>query len=277
MGRGRTWTDEQLRVAVADSHNVKMVCTKLGLCGTGIGYYEVKWRIRELGFDTTHFGQPRRSYPWTTDALRVAYVEARNWRHILERLEVDPSRKHRRALTRHLDELGLAPIDPGRTLQRRRWTDDDLRAAVASARGLATTIKSLGLIPAGGNYETVRRQIVELGLDTSHFRGQGWSRDEALGPRPRLPLDQVLVANRWTTTSHLKERLIREGYKKAECEMCSWAQRSADGRLPLELDHINGDRTDNRLENLRVLCPNCHSLQPTHRGSNKRRRSVVKR
>ncbi|MEX2398487.1 MAG: HNH endonuclease [Candidatus Saccharimonadales bacterium] len=56
--------------------------------------------------------------------------------------------------------------------------------------------------------------------------------------------------------------------KLPKCELCGWDKRSIDGRTPVELDHINGDRYDNRLENLRVLCPNCHSLQPTHRGRN---------
>jgi hypothetical protein len=63
---------------------------------------------------------------------------------------------------------------------------------------------------------------------------------------------------------------FKEGIKKEECEMCGWAKSSLDGRIPLELDHINGDHHDNRLINLRILCPNCHSLQPTHRGKNKK-------
>ena len=66
----------------------------------------------------------------------------------------------------------------------------------------AATIKSLGLVPAGGNYQHVKRRIAELGLDTSHFTGNGWSRGiQVRIARPRLPLEQLLVAGRWTTTS----------------------------------------------------------------------------
>lgn len=127
-------------------------------------------------------------------------------------------------------------------------------------------------MPAGGNYMQVRRRITELAVDTSHFLGKGWNVGRKFNPRPMVPLDEVLVANRWTGSHALKLRLFKAGLKQPCCELCGWCERAPDGRIPVELDHMNGDKTDNRLENLRILCPNCHSLQPTHRGLNQQRR-----
>lgn len=158
------------------------------------------------------------------------------------------------------------PIDTRST----RWNDDELRAAVASSLSYAGVIRQLGLVPAGGNYDAIPRRIRALGLDTSHFTGQGWNKGAKFFPRPARALKEILVVDRPTSSHGLKQRLFNEGIKKRECELCGWAQFAPDGRLPLELDHINGDKTDNRLENLRVLCPNCHSLQSTHRGRNKK-------
>ncbi|MBI5045842.1 MAG: HNH endonuclease [Candidatus Niyogibacteria bacterium] len=89
--------------------------------------------------------------------------------------------------------------------------------------------------------------------------------------KPLLSLDKILVQNSTYQSYKLKRRLFKAGIKFPECEKCGWAEFSDDGRLPLELDHINGDSRDNRLNNLRVLCPNCHSLQLTHRGKNKKK------
>ena len=86
---------------------------------------------------------------------------------------------------------------------------------------------------------------------------------------PRTKLEDILVKNSNFQSYKLKKRLFSAKLKKPRCELCGWAKKTADGRLPLELDHISGDSKDNRLENLRILCPNCHSLQPTHRGRNR--------
>jgi 5-methylcytosine-specific restriction endonuclease McrA len=85
-------------------------------------------------------------------------------------------------------------------------------------------------------------------------------------------LDSILVAGSGYQSSKLKKRLIKLGLKDNRCELCGWAASAQDGRVPVELDHVNADRTDHRIEDLRILCPNCHSLQPTHRGLNSRKK-----
>ena len=84
---------------------------------------------------------------------------------------------------------------------------------------------------------------------------------------PSRPLEELLVEGRLVQTNRLKKRLITDGLKEHRCESClrdSWN----GGRIPLEFDHVNGRRDDNRLANLRILCANCHAQTPTYRGRN---------
>jgi len=134
-------------------------------------------------------------------------------------------------------------------------------------------IAKLGLVEAGGNYSQIKKYIREYNISTSHFSGMGWSRGMKFANRiPFQSLESILVKNSFFQSFKLKKRLFKEGVKQQKCEKCGWCEMSLDGRIPLELDHVNGDKYDNRLENLRVLCPNCHSLEPTHRGLNKHKR-----
>ena len=159
------------------------------------------------------------------------------------------------------------------TMKIRRWTDQDLVKAVRASRSVRQVIHKLSLIPAGGNYTHVNRRIKEMSLDTSHFTGKGWNTSWRFDPRtPRKPLGEILTRSSTVQSHKLKNRLFEVGLKKPQCELCHWSEQSIDGRIPVELDHINGDHSDNRISNLRILCPNCHSLQLTHRGMNKKNR-----
>lgn len=157
-----------------------------------------------------------------------------------------------------------------RMSKRRSWSDGQLQVAVAKSRSYRAVLIELKLIPAGGNYAQITSRIKSLNLDTSHFTGKGWNVGMQFRPTPPKPIEELLVAGSAYQSHRLKKRLFLSGLKKPACELCGWSQESPDGRIPVELDHVNGDHSDNRIENLRILCPNCHSLQPTHRGRNKK-------
>lgn len=154
--------------------------------------------------------------------------------------------------------------------KKRSWTDEELADAVSDSNSIRAVLIKLNLIPAGGNYHQINTAIGRLGLDTSHFTGKAWNKGMTYSTKKRVPIAKLLAIGTTPQSYKLKKRLYDEGLKIPACEICGWAQIAQDGRIPLELDHINGDRYDNRLENLRILCPNCHSLQPTHRGKNKK-------
>jgi hypothetical protein len=156
-------------------------------------------------------------------------------------------------------------------MRSRKWNEKSLRDAVAISVSKRQVLNKLGLVEAGGNYEQIGKYIIFYKIDTSHFLGQKANLGKKIPREPIYTLKEILVRGSTFQSHKLKKRLFLEKLKNQKCEMCSWAKVSDDGRIPLELDHINGDRHDNRIDNLRVLCPNCHSLQPTHRGRNKKK------
>lgn len=156
-------------------------------------------------------------------------------------------------------------------MSRRTWSKDQLIEAVKISLSVRQVLGHLKVVGAGGNYATINKYLRLYRVDTSHFTGAGWRKGSSVPVTAPIPLAQCLVRDSEYGSHKLKKRLFSAGLKPRHCEECGWAKRATDGRLPLELDHINGNRTDNRLENLRILCPNCHSLRPTHRGRNKGR------
>lgn len=149
----------------------------------------------------------------------------------------------------------------------RNYTDDEFSLAVKESGSIRQVLQKLNLREAGGNYQCAKDRIKKLNLDTSHFHGMAWSKGKKL-PK-RNPIETYLVEDRLVQSNNLKKRLINEGLKEHKCENCGITEWNGQP-TPIELDHIDGNRYNNTLQNLRILCPNCHAQTETYRGKNKK-------
>lgn len=152
----------------------------------------------------------------------------------------------------------------------RKYTEEQLKEVVKASRSIRQVLNQLGLAEAGGNYSTVKSKIAELHLNTNHFLGRGWKRGNSKPVFQAKSLKDILVASSSYQSYKLKCRLIEEGLKKEQCERCKNVLWNGE-KIPLELHHINGNGRDNRLENLLLLCPNCHAQTKTYRAKNSRK------
>lgn len=146
-----------------------------------------------------------------------------------------------------------------------RYTVDEARTAVAASSNYSETLRRLGLRPAGGNHAVLRGFLETHGISTDHFDPDA-GRGARFRAREKRPLDEILVERSTYSRTALKRRLFAEGLKERRCELCGQGEMWRGRLMALVLDHVNGVPDDNRLENLRVLCPNCNATLDTHCG-----------
>lgn len=116
-----------------------------------------------------------------------------------------------------------------------------------------------------GNYNYLSRLIKKYNISTKHFE------DQRGGNRKERPLEEYLVKNQNLTLSgnKLKQKLYKAGLKKPICEECGQDENWRGKKFSMILDHKDGDRYNNLLENLRIVCPNCNATLDTHCGKNR--------
>lgn len=150
-------------------------------------------------------------------------------------------------------------------MKLKKYTLEQLKEAIETSISIRQVLFKLNLVEQGGNYSTFHKAVKYYNLDTSHFTGQNMTGRKF--PSRRKPIEEYLVNESTIKSNELKKYLLDDKifeYKCYKCNLTTWNNLP----IPLELEHINGVHSDNRLENLTLLCPNCHAQTETYRGKN---------
>jgi len=170
------------------------------------------------------------------------------------------------AYTKQTSRIGVSPNDKENNMSGSKiysYSREELQAIIDISCGYSNALRRMGMNPKGGNPETLKRIITEYEIDTSKMernRSERYRQCAFETHKKRIvKVKDIISGNvRWTQTSRLLSKLVKEGYKERKCEICGitdWQGKP----ITMNLHHIDGNRENNSIENLQVLCPNCHS------------------
>lgn len=149
-----------------------------------------------------------------------------------------------------------------------KYTKELIESVCRESYSYRQCLSKLGLKEAGGNYACIKKKIQEYGVDISHFHHKAWNKGKKNESRKR-PIEDYLSNKQTIKSWTLKKRLLKENIFQHKCENCK-STTWLDKEIPLELHHIDGNHFNNNLDNLSMLCPNCHALTDNYRAKNKK-------
>ncbi|MFD8422317.1 HNH endonuclease [Streptomyces sp. NPDC059466] len=261
----RKYPDTAIAEAAASSSSLREVALKLGATPATGTLSHLRRRIAAAGIDVDHFLGIKRSdseLSFTTEELREAAAAANSVRGVARALGVADDSRSRAALAHMLRTRG---VDIEHFSHRRLAIPEDrLRDLVEHCTSYADVMRGLGLEVNDTNHRRIRRAVTRIGLGTSHFKRRSWGRpaDPAPAERASKVLAVLPEAAGRTNRTQLHRALTEIGVPYL-CVTCGNTGEWLGRPITLQIDHVDGNWRDNRRENLRYLCPNCHALTAT--------------
>ena len=156
---------------------------------------------------------------------------------------------------------------------------DELGKIVQDSYSAAEVCKKLGYCATGSSNTAIRKALLAMQIDISHWTGQLWSKGKTCLDDARISklvnINEIFVENSKSSAGYVRSLIKKKEIFPYVCKVCNMLPFWQNKPITLQLDHVNGNRTDQRLENLRWLCPNCHSQTATYGGQNKKGKPCV--
>lgn len=274
----------KFKKTVEESRSLSDALINLNLKKTGANFTVLKRRIKEDNIDinkmyTSHRigGTKSKSsiiFKINKDELENIIKNSKNYEEVFDKLGMKDNQRARNKLKERIrkDCIDAIHIFNYNTRQR-RWSlvwslsKEDFADLIKESKSFADVLRKLGLREVGGVRKTLNKRICEEGVDVTHIYDN--FKNSNNGGGFKIGLEDILVENsNYNSTSNLKQRLLKENLIKNECNICGQKPIWNEKILVMVLDHINGNCKDNRIENLRLICPNCNSQTDTFAGRN---------
>jgi len=207
---------------------------------------------------------------WSKQNLEQLVNECSTLTEVLNKMNVSKSSFKKLKIKLNEHEIDYSKFYISKT----KYEKNNLIVVIKTSYSLREVLYKLKVKQVGGNYKTLKKYIELYNINISHFTGQGYNVGDKFKQfsSNKIDLNDILINNStYTNTTRLKKRLIKKELLKNKCYECGIDPKWNNKILVLQLDHINGINNDNRLKNLRILCPNCHSQTKTFCGSNNKK------
>ena len=254
---------EEYEMAVLESNSFPEVCIKLGL-NPKIGNIKsnVERKIKRLLISTTHFNSVKRisKERWDKNIITLLCKKYNTYKEILLELDLLPISSNYRSLKKFINDNKIKfRISKGYKL-----SESELNKIISESHSYSECLEKIKIRSAGGNFNTIKKYIKKYDIDISHFNIKN-------DFKPKRELIDILVKDSSFSRSSLKRRLLGEKILVPICCLCGQDENWKGVKISLILDHINGIYNDNRIKNLRIVCPNCNAGLDTFAGRNNKK------